>query len=88
MTRVPSFEPIPVGTPLPIIAYNELAIIPGESTGAYVTVTNSVGQVLTIYGRTVLGNKSGGMDNWGSVTLEAFVDDAQVAINAEVSFGY
>ncbi len=87
MIQSPHFLPIAVGTPLPIEAYNEIAIIPGITAGSYIEVTNSAGQVLTIGTPTVLGNKSGGMDNWGPVTLEAFVSDGQVAINSEVTFG-
>ncbi len=87
MPRVPSFQQIIVGTPFPVPAYNELAILPGTDDGSYVIVTNSVGETHTVSIPTVLGSKQGGMDNWGAVTLQAFVSDGQVAINSEVTFG-
>ncbi len=82
--RIPQFLTISVGVPNIVIAYNELAVIPGSSDGSYVTITNSANEVLTVSGPLVLGSKSGGMDNWGPVTVVSFVSDAQIIVNGDV----
>lgn len=80
--RIPIFRTINSSTV--IEGYNELAIIP--VTGVTVSITNSAGQTIVISGPLILGNKTGGMDSWGSVTIVPS-GTCDLIINGDVSIG-
>ncbi len=86
MARVPSFKTVSIGTPQVIDSYNQLAYIITSGNSNYITITNSIGEIMSFTSSGALGSDKGGGQIWAQVTVEAFGADAYLVINGDIAF--